>query len=107
MSSKIHVLVVNGNKKEAEQWRTELGGRGYTISPECNDLSTMFYMLTQEKVHVVICASSLFNEESILLLKSSQIYFPRIKIVFVGVVSKAYLFNNMSNIAITKKLPTD
>ena len=107
MSYKVHVLVVNNDLDEGKQWRDKLSAGGCAVLPECHDLSSMFYVLTQEKVHVVICAGRLFKEEAISLLKTSQMHFPRIKIVFVGVVSKAYLFNHMSNIAITKSLPSD
>jgi len=107
MSKKANVLVVNSDECEGTQWREKLNAGGYTVLPECCGLSSMFYALTQEKVHVVICAGRLFKEESIPLIKSAQLYFPRIKIVFVGVVSKAYLLNSLSNIAIAKTLPGD
>jgi len=70
-------------------------------------MSDVFYTLTQEKVHVVICAGSMFREETIPLLESSQIYFPGIKIVLVGIIEKDYLFSNLSNVALTKWFPPE
>ena len=103
----ISVLVVNSNNAEGNDWRNELKGRGYTVLPECLNMSDMLYALTREKVHVVICESSLFNDETIPLFESSQTYFPRIKIVLVGIIDKDYLFSNLSNVAITKKFPAE
>ncbi|MCL2821247.1 MAG: hypothetical protein FWD38_10580 [Oscillospiraceae bacterium] len=104
---KINVLVVNENSSEGSSWRERLGKKGYTVLPECLNMSDVFYILTQEKVHIVICAGSMFKEETIPLLESSQIYFPRIKIVLVGIIDKDYLFSNLSNVALTKWFPSE
>ena len=104
---KINVLVVNDNRAEGDDWRKKLSERRYIVLPECLDMSDMFYTLTQEKVHVVICAGSLFKEKNIKLLESSQIYFPGIKIVLVGFIAKDYLFSNLGNVALTKRFPTE
>jgi len=104
---KINALIVNENREEGSNWRNKLTKSGYNVLPECCSISEVFYILTQEKVHVVICAGGLFNEETIPLLRSSQEYFPRIKIVLVGVISRDYLFSNLSNVVLTKRFPTE
>ena len=104
---KINVLVVNENIEEGSKWREKLSKKGHTVLPECLNMSDVFYILTQEKVHVVICAGSMFREETIPLLESSQVYFPRIKIVLVGIIEKDYLFSNLTNVVLTKWFPTE
>jgi len=104
---KVNVLVVNENSEQGNEWRKKLNKKGYTVLPECLNMSDVFYTLTQEKVHVVICSGSMFREETIPLLEASQIYFPRIKIVLVGIIDKDYLFSNLSNVALTKWFPTE
>ena len=104
---KINVLVVNDNHEEGRIWRKKIANAGYRVLSECLDMSDLFYTLTQENVNIVICAGSLFNEETIPLLQASQEHFPRIKIVLVGMIARDYLFSNLSNVAITKWLPTD
>jgi len=104
---KISVLVVNENIEEGNRWRERLSKKGYEVLPECLDMSDVFYTLTQEKVHIVICAGGMFREETIPLLEASQIYFPRIKIVLVGIIDKDYLFSNLTNVVLTKWFPPE
>jgi len=103
----VNVLVVNENSAEGAEWRKGFIKKGYTVLPECLNMSDVFYILTQEKVHVVICSGSMFNEDSIPLLEASQMYFPRIKIVLVGRIENDHLFSNLSNVALTKRFPTN
>ncbi|MCL2048391.1 MAG: hypothetical protein FWG87_06655 [Defluviitaleaceae bacterium] len=78
------VLVANQDKAEGAAWRSQVSKRGFTALPECDSLSEMVYLLTREKVHIVLCAANLIDNEALLTLKATDIFFPRVKLIIVG-----------------------
>lgn len=96
------VLVINKSKLEGSMWRDQLKKKGYTVLPECTDLSAMVDLIMREKVHIVLCSADMVGSGALTILRASTELFPRIKIIIVGFVQKAYILSNLTNVAITK-----
>jgi DNA-binding NarL/FixJ family response regulator len=103
----IKVLVVNKDEKESLDWRTQLDRAGYHIVGESFTLSEMIYVLTQEKVNLVICSANLIKGNALNVLKAVMDFFPRIKIVVIGTLVYESLSNMSYNISFKKTFDCD
>lgn len=101
------ILIVNSNAMEAEDWRIQLENKGYQIVETCLELSTMVYLLTKERVDVVICAANVIKDEPNVVLESSREFFPRTKFVLIGNFPAGAMTKKLSGLSVKKTFDTN
>ena len=106
----INMLVVNKNADERHLWVNQLIKDGYHVVPACPDLSAFVCALAKEKVDIAICSVNLIEKNAFAVLKATMEFFPRVKIIIVGVMShetKAIILQNLTGVVIRNTFGVD
>lgn len=100
---KLNILIVNADTSQGAEWRSRLELSGYHVVAIQQDLSGMVFSISHEKIHIVLCASSLINNDAPVILRSLMEFFPRVKIVVVGNILLPHLLPKLTNVLIKTK----